>query len=308
MTKKIMNIKSFVFLCTLCVCLLCACKKDDLAEKWAQEEAILADWIRENNIDAIFDNGIWVQRILKFEDNIKPEAGDHLLVNYKSRFLFNENYIEQASCKNCGARVLPTYKEGGPELWQPLSPSSALPEYRLITGIDNLHEKETAVAYVPSRMLNLQDFITRKIEIELVKVIDDLKTYQEELMRCIMKNFIENVDTIGITDNGREFYVVYHIDDSDGDEVDISSVTTSYSEKYFLENDTPVTCVRLQDRAGADWNNKFSKMFQSIKRGNIITVVMPYRVMYGEERYDDINKQLIAPPGSVLMYEINIKN
>ena len=67
-----LNIKAFVFLCMLLF--VCACNKDDTAEKWAKEEAELAEWIKKHAPRAVFDNGIYIEIIgRRHEKNILPE-------------------------------------------------------------------------------------------------------------------------------------------------------------------------------------------------------------------------------------------
>ena len=286
---------------------LSACNRDDTAQKWAEEEAKLAEWIKENDPEAFFENGIYIKKLISYPDNIQPEAGDHLLVNYASCFLYEGN-VEQVSYKNWeayGARNHSMYREGGPELWAPVS------DFRVSTGIDYLREKESAVVYVPSRKLNLQDFITRKIDITLVKVIEtDLKTYQEELMDFAMKEFGSKIEEpIIIADQGREYYVWYHIKNVHSEEAATTATRTNYSEYYCLQNGDFRTCAENQTKNVGAWDKKFSKMFDSVKKGAKITVVMPYRIMYGEESYTDKNtKQHIAPRGSVLKYVIEVDN
>ena len=120
-----------------------------------------------------------------------------------------------------------------------------------------------------------------------------------------MRKFGKGVDTITITENGRDFYVIFHVEEGKGDAVDVSSVKTKYTEVYYLQEGDPRTCVTNQAKTG--WNYKFSKMFHKAKKGGKITAVMPYRLMYGEEPYKDSNtQQFIAPLGSVLKYEISI--
>jgi len=295
-----MNIKTFIFLCVLFACALCACKKNDLEERWAIEEAELAVWMKENCPNALFDNSIYFEKFgNKYPDNIQPEANDHVLVNFVCSFLYDDA-IETVSYKDWqtrGAKNHSLYREGGPELWSPDMWGNK--------GLVKFHEKERAFVYIPSRIINLQDFMPRRFEIELVKVIDtDLKSYQEKIMGNCMKKFSQGIDTITIKEKGKDYYVIYHVEKGKGDDVDVSSVKTHYSESYLLQEGDYRTCVSNQAKTG--WDKKFSRMFQSVKKGGKITVVMPYRIMYGEDSYTDANKQFIAPPGSVLKYEINI--
>ena len=295
-----MNLKALIF-CILIACITCACNKNDVNEKWAKEEADLDEWVKENKPNLQKENFIYIEKFgHTYPSNTQPEAGDHVLVNFVCTFLYDD-IVEQVSYKDWKAHraLFPsTYKEGGPELWAP--------ERWINMGIGQLREKERAMVYIPSRMLGLQDFKTRRFEIELVKVIDsDLKSYQEGLMGRYMKKYC-NVDTITIPINGKDHFIIYHVDEEgSGDAVNVSSVRTSHDEYYLLQDDRPIDCVKNQIKTGWD-RNKFSEMFQSVKKGGKITVVMPYRIMYEEKSYMDNNKQYIAPPGSVLRYEIRI--
>jgi hypothetical protein len=298
----IMNIKVLIIFCTLFASVLCACKKNDTEEKWAEEEAKLLEWISNNKPGLTLDNGIYIEKVNESpEDYIQPEDNDYVLVNYTCTFLF-ENIVEQVSDKDWksqGAQNTSSYREGGPELWSP--------DMWRNKGIGQMREKERANVYIPSRILGLQDFKPRVFQMHLVKVIDtDLKKYQEKLMASCMKKFGNCVDTITISDKGRDYYVVYHIEnEGTGAAVDVSTVKMHYNEFYLLQEGDHRTCVSNKEKTG--WDKKFTKMFQSVKKGGKITVVMPYRIMYGEDPYKE-NGQFIAPVGSVLKYDITIEN
>ena len=296
-----MNSKAFILLGVLFTSLLCACNKNDTDEKWAEEEAKLAEYMSQNNSEAILDKGIYINKLQpEYPENIQPEAGDYVLVNYECRFLFDEGVLEYVSHKdwqNRGALVPSTLREGGPELWAY--------EYWGSMGVGQLRENECANVYIPSRLLGLQDFKTRIFQICLNQVIDtDLKTYQEKLMEKYMKQYCNDIDTITIKDNGKDYYVIYHVvSKGTGNSVDASNVKTHTSESYFLQDNDLRTCFSSRE---LDWkNSKFSGMFQSVKKGGKVIVVMPYKLMYGEDPYkNDI--QFIAPMHSVLRYEISI--
>jgi hypothetical protein len=311
------NIKVTIFLCTLFV-LLGACKKNETEEKWAAEEKKLADWIKENKPDLLpINGGIYFEKIgAEYEENIKPEQADHVLVDFICSFLF-EDVIEEVSYKNWkerGALYPSKYREGGPELWAPDRWASM--------GIDNLRENEHAYVYVPSRLIPLQDFKTRKYEIHLNKVIDtDIKTYQEKLMSCYMKQYCNAVDTITVQENGKDYYVIYHVEEGTGSEVSSSSVKTTTNEYYFMQENDTKTCYINKKTTGCNDNisthkvaisemfiNDTEKRNKPVKKGGTITAVMPYKIMYGEELKKDGNGQFIAPVSSVLLYEIKIDN
>ena len=305
-----MDKRIFVFLwCLLFAGVFCACNKNDVEEKWAKEEVDLAEWMKENKPDALFDNDIYIEKIVsRGEDFTQPETGDHVLVNFVCSFLYeHDGDVERVSYKDgkdgsidYKPQQLSLYKEGGPELWEP--------KYWESMGVGLLREKERANIYIPSRKLNLPDFKPRVFMIELVQVIEtDLKTHQEKLMDYYMKKrYCNKFDSITIKDNGRDYYVIYHVDEEGtGSAVNVSNVNTHYDEHYFLQDDKHKECVKNKAKTG--WDKKFSEMFQSVKKGGKLTVVMPYRIMFGDDPYTDKNsKQYIAPSGSVLRYDITI--
>jgi len=312
-----MNRKVLVLWFALFVCALCACSKNDVDEKWAKEEADLEVWIKENT-NAKLDNYIYIEKFgPEYNENIKPDADnkDFLLVDFVCSFVYEyDGDVERVSYKdgkngnkNYNPQQLSAYKEGGPELWSS--------DYWVNMGLGHLREKESVFVYIPSRILNLQDFKPRKFEMHLVQVIDvGLKTYQEKLMSNYMqKRFCNKFDTIPVKDNkGNDYYVMYYVEDEGtGSAVNVASVSTHYDEYYFLQDNEHKECVT--DKAKTGWDrNIFSEIFkdkkgQPVKKGGKITVVMPYRIMYGEQSYMDSNKQqYIAPPGSVLRYDIRI--
>ena len=299
--KVQMNVKSLVLLCVFVAGAFCACSKDNVAERWAKEEAELAEWIAQNKPGLIIENGIYFEKLLpEYDENIRPDANDFVLVDYECRFLSN-NVLEKVSYKDWqarGASIPSVFREGGPELWES--------KFWEVMGVGHLRENESANVYIPSRLLNLQDFETRVFTIHLRKVIDEnLKVYQEKLMECYMKKY-EKVDTITIKEDGKDFYVIYHVErEGAGNAITGSSVKTRTSESYYLQSGDEKICFSNRDFSWTKHLAMFRSENQPVKRGGRIIAVMPYRLMYGAKANME-NKQYIAPTNSVLKYEINI--
>ena len=287
--------------------ILCACDKKETEKKWAEEEAKLDEWMKENKPNVPLVNGFYFEKVQpEYPERIFPEAGNYVLLDYECRFLYDNilEYVSDKDWQTRGAINPSNYKEGGPELW----PFDWM-------GVDQLHENERANVYVPSRLLDLQDFKTRVFTIHLKKVIDtDLKAYQEKLMGSYMKRYCNDVDTITITDNGKDYYVIYHVEkEGSGDEINGAVVNTHTTEKYSIQDKDLRICfsdkvMKWNDVSGKFTAKKFSKMFEKVNKGGKIVAVMPYKMMYGDELNKDSKGQYIAPITSVLMYEINIDN
>lgn len=302
-----MNTKAFALLIVAtAAAAMCACKKSETEERWAEEEAKLAAWIAENKPDATLINGFYLEKTGNlYPDSMKPEAGDHVLLDYECRYLYDNTVLEYTSnpnWENLGARNPATFKDGGPELWA----------FDWM-GVNQLHKGEQANVYVPSRLLELQDFTTRVFSIQLHKVIDtDLKAYQEKLMSAYMQCYRKDIDTITWTNNGKDYYAMWHTTQKGaGQPAGNGAVSTHTTEKYTLQQGDVRTC--FSDRA-IRWNDgssrfstQFAPMFANLNKGSKIIVAMHYRMMFGEEPYSE-NNQVLAPSNSVLIYEITIDN
>ena len=310
---------NIVFL-ALFLLLFSSCGKNKTEEMWAAEEARLLEWIKENRPDAVSSNGIYFYKIgQQYPDNIQPdvELRDNVLVDFICRFL-DDDAVEVVSYKGWWpnqAQSPSMFREGGPELWTH--------DRWSIMGIGELRENERANVYVPSRLLELQDFRTRVYTIHLRRRVNpDILAYQERLMSSFMeRSFGEAIDTITITDNGKDYHVMYHVvNEGSGSEVEQpGTITTKTSEYYFMEDDDFRLCFNDKVLNGFNggvsrFNSKLSEVFVNmpamnnvpVKRGSKIIAVMPYRIMYADLNRD--NGQYIAPLSSVLKYEILIDN
>jgi hypothetical protein len=305
MIQSKVNINIIAILVISLSIVLSACSRDDVAEKWAEEENDLYNWMRENEPGLRpLKNGVYVKITGERQlENMKPETTDHVMVNFVCRF-FDDETIEQTSYMQWDIEplYLPAYKHGGPELWEFLRWGKI--------GIDQMHKGESAKIYVPSRALNLQDFRTRVYDIELVDVIENIGTYQDKMITNFFRASYPNgkIDSIKITIDGRQQFIVYHIDDDGfGSELPFASVRTRFNEYFILNRDFQLSMDNIS-RSGRYWASNFADMLQPARRGRKVTALMPVKVIYHEGFLLDENRtQYIVPPGSVLRYEIEIE-
>jgi hypothetical protein len=244
------------------------------------------------------------------KQEIKPEAGQYVLVNYRLRYLEN-NKLELASDKDFLAETpeyLPSYAYGGPEMWQLFAPLSGISE-----GIHRMSEGQTAKIYFYSffNFFTEQDYKSRMLEIELVQIIPELTIYQESLMYQHIQNY-GKVDTIQVKlpIDSKNYKIMYHMDDAmDGAEIsEHETIQTSTQLSYSLQPE-------IQQPVLSDFNtgtnpnisSTLDKILRPMHKGGKVMVAMPYVLVYGKQSYVTDNNQIIIPLESVLIFDITIK-
>ncbi len=298
------TVKRLIFLVSISICMLSACKKDDVDEKLAKEDQELDQYMADKPNAVRLADGLYIEKLPMLAGGVQPEAGDFVLVDYVCKYLYTD-ITESVSYENYssyGALYPCVYKSGGPELWELFKPL-----FGISMGIAQMSEHQTANIYITSRTYN-QDFNTRLFEMTLRKVIGpDLKGYQETLMSTYLKRqYADEVDSVKITNNGKEYYMMYHIV-TPGTEGVVGATNTQTTESYFLQNND----IRLCGSGERIWNNgNMIQVLKQVNKGGRVVVAAPYKLIYGDDEYYIMvgkNKQYIAPPGSVLLYDITIE-
>ena len=284
-----------------------SCSKDKLEEELAAENQKLAAHMLRIDFpgaDTISDY-IYVKINAPYTEGVKPKAGEYVLVNMKIKQYY-DNILEYDSNYNG------MYLKGGPEVMQLTAPL-----WGIFKGISMMREGETAEIVLPSYYYT-QDLITRLFQIELVKVISDIDSYQESLMKWYMtehKKF-EQIDTIEMLVDGKNHKVLYHI----VDEIDSTKLITettpvklSWTGWYSLLtnklNQYHKTTEAQSFTSVSEVNTSIRNVLLKMDKGGKVIITMPYRlfVFDGKMNFNTTQPFDVPPEYPVLMFEMKVE-
>ncbi|MDR0713347.1 MAG: hypothetical protein LBF89_03685 [Bacteroidales bacterium] len=305
-----------LFVLTATVCLP-SCNKDDSEAKLLEEEQALDVWMKNNYADAEkLSNGLYVS-VTKSSLEKKPDAGQHVLVNYELRLLDNRA-LEKTSYTSTDESPIEQslYKFGGPELWQLTAPLAGI-----FAGIAQMSEEQRGTIFFSSRYNVLTGFVidyrSRMLEMELVKIIPALSLYQDTLCHAHVVQKVQKVDTTVTRSvvTGADCSVMYGII-SEGKGESLNGKGTVYAQVeayYALQRNASVNFAK-EDKINLKTYPNFSnytadnyldKILQPLKTGAHLRIAMPYVLFYGKDPQED-NGQVVVPMGSVVILDIKI--
>ncbi len=319
--------KKLFFGCIVAI-IFWSCNKDDTAEKMAAEDQKLTEYMQTNLPDATnVSGGLYINKLTTIDDSPKPEAGKFVLIDYMLYTLY-DNVLERVSYmdyENYQSAYPSIYKFGGPEIWQLTAPLTGISEC-----IGQMHEGETSNIFFSSRhnvFYPYADFTTRKLWLKLVKVIDDITVYQENLMSNYLKNCTGGgTDTIIVqsTVDNNPYKVMFRIlNEGTGEKIgDNVEVKSTASASYLIQDRVAHPYVSNEE---VKWNtannsnlhtftksNCIGEILKKMKKGGKVALALPYRLVYGDKDenipVDDNTGQCVVPMYSVLIYEITLTN
>ncbi len=306
--------KNTIFLATLFgLMFLTTCNKtEDWEGKVLEEEQELGKYVETTypNAEKI-NNSIYYLKTKVNNTGIKPDAGNYILVNFVCRYLYDGTY-ERVSYSNYATYnpiYYPAYAKGGPELWQLSNPLFGISE-----GVSKMREQEIASFFVSSRYES-NDYISRQYNIELVKVIPNLNTYQEDsLMRKFFKYkglVADSLTTTSQVDNNKYKIFFAITEEGDGDKIlSDSEVKLNRTISYMLLPNTPI----YSDKSYETVTNEVSwwydipirQILMKMNKGGKVTIIFPFKVLYGDNFVVNDNMQQTVPEGSVVIFEITV--
>ncbi len=303
-----------MFLTTLLGLLfLVACHKtEDWEGKLIEEEQKLGEYVEATYPDAAkINNSMYYLKIKENDKGIKPDAGNYILVNYVCKYLYNGAY-ERISYPNYATYnpiYYPAYEKGGPELWQLSAPLFGISE-----GVSKMREQEIASFFVSSRY-ELNDYNSRQYDIELVKVIPNLNAYQED---SLMRNFFkynglvaDSLTTTSQVDNNKYKIFFTVTKEGDGEKILLDSeVRLNRAISYMLLPNTPVFYENYPETiaAGVSWwyDIPIKQILMNMNKGGEVTILFPFKVLYGDNFVVNDYMQQAVPKGSVIIFEIAV--
>jgi len=301
---------------------LSACKKDDIYEKYAEEEKKLAEYILDTygscDEETVFclDRGAYLIKTVIKQDSVLIEAGNHIIWN---RTETNQiTGIVEYTSEISDYKFVDSYVYGGPEITMVL-------ESIIDKGLAKMKKGEKGKLYISSYWY-YSDFEPRIIDVEIVDVIKRLPEYQNELMFENVKKICKKgayVDTIknilSTSDNTKDNIAMYYIiDTGKGDRIiDGMIVNTRTSISYSIQDDIIQPYTIGQNQA---WNvNKIStsltstnfmgEVFKKMRKGGRVVVAMPSKLYWDDEKLPtSVNEygQFFIPRWSVVVFTITI--
>lgn len=311
-----MNIKSLFLVSIFFTCTLCACKKNDIDEKLAEEEQKLDEFIKTTYGDAAISlgGGAYLVKTHEETEGATVEAGNYILWNRKitNQITGELEYTSDLS----SVKYLESYVHGGPEITVVLSS-------KLDEGLTQMKKGEKGDVYIPSRWLFV-DFQPRIFDVEIVDVIKDLSVYQETLMYGYLKKLhkgvsVDTVKKVVSTIDNTEYNVMYYIMNKGTGEIitDGINVETTTSSSYLIRSDEVHPYIVDQDFT---WNtnstgkmntltktNCMAEILKQMKKGGKAVVAMPSKLFWDDKDLPKIQEQYAVPKWSVVVFTINIK-
>jgi hypothetical protein len=312
-----MNRKSLTVWYALFVCVVCACNRNDIDEKLAEEERTLTEFVTTRFPNAIsLGSSVYLVKTHEEPNGAKIEAGDHILWNWE---IINQitGELEYTSEQNTGTKFEDSYVDGGPEIT--LVQSSVVDE-----GLKQMKKGEKGDIYLPSRW-RFFDFQPRIFSVEIVDVISKgLSVYQEALMTGYIKNTCNKAvadtikDVISSTDN-IEYNVMYHIIDKGAgaaitngmniaSKVSISYLIReneahNYREEEITWETSPGERVNTQTKT-----NCMGEILKKMNQGGKVMIAMPTHLYWEDANLPKNDyKQYRIPKWSVVVFTITTK-
>ncbi|MDR0815102.1 MAG: hypothetical protein LBN37_05040 [Bacteroidales bacterium] len=306
-----MNKKYVVVLFVLGI-LAVACSKEESETKLIEEEQKLDEWIIAHDINAKkITNGVYID--VAETSQPKPEAGQYILVNYRLRFL-EDFALEMSSFANDDGLYPQKYVYGGPELWQLTAPLVGI-----YPAVAKIGEGQNANIYFSSRHNEFSgiDFKSRRMEVELVKIIPALSLYQDSLSyhhiadggQCV------KIDTISAQTNSDQkgYHILYSvIDEGKGESMKGKAVVnTKFKAYYALQKSKKIFCASEEKiniisdtRFHAFTNNNYiDEIVRKMKIGGQLRIAMPSALLI---KYSDLDYQYVVPMGAIVLFDIEI--
>ncbi|MDR1671985.1 MAG: hypothetical protein LBS09_00735 [Bacteroidales bacterium] len=312
-------------------------KEDDTEEKYLAELQALDKLMPTLDPSAKrVADGLYIN--VGQNENKKPQPGEFVLVNYRLRFIDNNalelsSYLSDLENTADQPEFYPTYVYGGPELWLMNTSDMTKPA---LTGIfeamGQVSEGQGARIYFYSKYNiftgSRMDFKSRVLDVEYLKVIQNMTAYQESLMHKHVIAYGRTVDTVKVQYGGNEYAVMYDIvrggsDDAIAPNGNLpSQVLADVNAYYTFQEEESFQFVKTEENFKSGVNildsnylplyvsneELFSAILKKAHKGDRAIVAMPYILFGGTEGIvDSSGGQMIVPANSVVLFEIALK-
>jgi FKBP-type peptidyl-prolyl cis-trans isomerase FkpA len=305
-----MNIRNFVLAAIAGTMILStsSCLKDDTAAQRAEEMNVLKEYIKANNITVTpTPSGLYyIETLAGTGDSAKLK--NWMEINYTGRLLSNNSIVMTSDMQ--------VAKDNG--LFQTgiyYGPTRLLLGYisyaGLNEGISMMKEGGKARLIFPSNLglggqssSYIPAYSSLIFDVELVKVIPDIKSYENGLM---MQYLQANEISTDSTSSG-----IYFKETTPGAgnlPVDGDQVTTTYTGKFLNGTVFDGSGKSFAFNVGSEAVIPgFEAAVKLLRKGGSATIVIPYYYAYGEYGRVDANYRNVIPPFTTLVFDINVIN
>jgi len=277
-----------------------ACKKDE-TDYAAEEQKKLDYYLARNYPDLTPDaNGLYTIPLKEGNQNgLKPLKDGYVLVEFTSSLISSNSENTFATTDITTAQLNGIYKSSihyAPVIWKV---SDLIEGLKL--GLDKMKEGGVYKFIIPSKLAygstdngNIKKYSTVIMTVTLNKVIDNLSTYQEDLISNYATNNMTNAQSI---DNGMYISIK---GTGEGDKyVDGNTVSTNY-KGYFMDDfvfDKSSSPLKVTIGEGKVIKG-YEEALKHMKKGQTATVIIPHKMGYGEDGSGAIQ------PYDIIIFEI----
>jgi FKBP-type peptidyl-prolyl cis-trans isomerase len=277
-----------------------ACK-DEETDYAAEEQKNLDYYLARNYPDLQPDaDGLYTIPLKEGnQDGVKPLKDGYVLVEFTSSLISTNKENAFATTDLTTAQLNGIYKSSvhyAPVIWKV---SDLIEGLKL--GLDKMKEGAIYKFIIPSKLAygsvdhgNIKKYSTIIMTVTLTKVIDNLGTYQEDLISNYATNNMTNAQDIG---SGMYISVT---GTGDGDKfVANNTVSTNY-KGYFMdgfifdESSEPLKVTIGEGKVIKGYEEALKHM----KKGQTAKVIIPYQMGYGE------NGSGAIQPYDIIIFEI----
>jgi FKBP-type peptidyl-prolyl cis-trans isomerase FkpA len=278
--------------------LIGSCNKTQTdADKRLQEEQQLRNYVAKNYAGLQPSaSGLYFKSEITGNGNA-PVDSDMVIINYTAWTLDGTVFDSTDTSIIVANNIIPLFALGGPLQYN----LSVFPGWN--EALLQMTEGGKAIALIPSILL-YNDFVPRKYEFTLVKVIHNKAAYE----RQNIKDYLVKQGSVSIdSTNG-----IYYIETFTG-----SGSTPVVGSNVYFQYTGMLLDGRVFDQSSSSYNAHFALGTDSVipgfksailkmKKGGKATVVIPYNQAYKGSYVSDAYNQILIPWYSTLLYNIQL--
>jgi hypothetical protein len=165
------------------------------------------------------------------------------------------------------------------------------------------------------------DFRSRKINLQVVKIISNLRIYQESLMYQYLNETYDQVDTVQVRSSvdGEQYKVMYHVTSrGNGEDIVQNGQLADVIGYYMFQTQDAHNNLFVASKEnfpnGIDLsqltpnsNDYLQPILQKMSKGGSVVIAMPYIIFNGRDPVRNEYSQDVVPINSVVLLNITLR-